>query len=439
MNSKILNQKIIRARFQLDCLRLLADGSGIGYQEGLATFVPGLLPGETGLVEVTESKKKFQRARLLTVIQPSPARVDPPCPVFEECGGCQLQHMTYAETLNWKQRWVEDALQRIGKLNVPVRPTIGMSDPWRYRNKVRLHRDQGGQLGYFKEKSRVLVGFRDCLLLSERMNRWIWRTEAFLTGKERQEIHTLTFRENTRQEGLLLLEGGNYPAVVAEIQNNPEFPEALAQNGLRSIWWTDSQGGLKLVWGDETFCHTILGNSFKVTPLSFLQVNSLQTEVLYELVRTAAELSGEEQVWDLYTGIGTLALTLAPKAKKVLGIEENPFAVQDARINTADHGNSAKVDFLAGKVEDVMISGEDKPDVVILDPPRAGMHPDVVKRLLEIEPKRIVYVSCDPGTLARDLGILAVGKYSVESVQPVDMFPWTGHVETVVSLKTVTS
>ncbi|WP_407312332.1 23S rRNA (uracil(1939)-C(5))-methyltransferase RlmD [Desulfosporosinus sp. SB140] len=450
MNSKSLNQKKIRDSFQMDCLRLLSDGSGIGYQEGLATFVPRLLPGETGLVEVIESKKKFQRARLLTVIRHSPERVDPPCHVFEECGGCQLQHMTYTETLKWKQRWVEDALLRIGKLNIPVRPTIGMAAPWRYRNKVRLHRDQTGQLGYFKEKSRVLVRFQDCLLLSERMNRWIRRTEEFLTGKDGQgqggtsteslsqelaEIHTLTFRENTQQEGLLLLEGGNYPAVAAEVKNNPGFLNALAKDRLRSIWWADSQGDLKLVWGDETFCHTILGNSFKVTPLSFLQVNSLQTEILYELVRTAAELSGEEQVWDLYTGIGTLALTLAPNAKKVLGIEENPFAVQDARINAANHGNSAKVDFLVGKVEDVMISSEDKPDVVILDPPRAGMHPNVIKRLLEIEPKRIVYVSCDPGTLARDLGILAAGKYRVESVQSVDMFPWTGHVETVVLLQ----
>lgn len=452
MESEKLDRQNFKGQFKLDCLRLLSDGSGIGYKEGLATFVPGLLPGETGLVEVTEGKKRWQRARLLTIIQSSPERLDPPCSIFEECGGCQLQHMSYSETLRWKQHWVEDALLRIGKINVEVRPVIGMAAPWRYRNKARLHRDQTGQLGYYKEKSQALVHFQDCLLLSERMNRWIRRTEELLTGDPlslnyRQEaltpklsqgfeqVHTFTFRENTQEEGLLLLEGGDFSSLSAEVENNPELFNALSQEGLRSIWWTNSKGGLELVWGDEIFHHAILGMNFKVSPLSFLQVNSIQTEILYDFVRTEAGLTGEEYVWDLYTGIGTLALCIAPKAKKVLGIEENPFAIKDALENAAIQKNPGQVEFLVGKVEDLMINIDDQPDVVVLDPPRAGMHPDVIKRLLEVKPKRIVYVSCDPGTLARDLGVLTAGSYVVESVQPVDMFPWTMHVETVVLIE----
>jgi 23S rRNA (uracil1939-C5)-methyltransferase len=430
----------------LECLRLISEGSGVGYLNGIATFVPGLLPGETGEVEVYETKKRWQRARLQKLITRSPERSTAPCSAFEECGGCQLQHMTYQETLRWKQRWVEDALSRIGKLSVVVKPTIGMPDqslltsgsfgdgtmtPWRYRNKARLHREPTGKLGYYMEKSKVLVHFPDCLLLSERMNRWIKLTEKFLADGF-AEIHTVTFRENRKGEGLLLLEG--LPSKVILAQKNPEFFEALSQEGLRSVWGINAEGRVELVWGDEEFSQTILDMTFKVSPLSFLQVNSLQTDVLYAQVLAAAALTGEEIVWDLYSGIGTLALALALKAKKVIGIEENLFAVEDAIQNAVSNNVIGHVEFLMGKVESRMMKLEEQPDVVIADPPRTGMHPDVVKRLLELRPRQIIYVSCDPGTLARDLGVLTRGGYRVDSVQPVDMFSWTGHVECLIVL-----
>lgn len=428
MNNK-LDRNSLGEKSNLECLRLISDGSGVGYMNGIATFVPGLLPGETGEVEVYEAKKKWQRARLLKIVKRSPERIDAPCSVYEECGGCRLQHTTYEETLLWKQRWVEDALSRIGKLNVEVKPTIGMPIPWRYRNKARLHREPTGELGYYKEKSKNLVHFSDCLLLSERMNRWIRVTEEFLT-EGFEEIHTLTFRENTMGEGLLLLEGP--PTKVLSAEDNPEFFEALFKEGVRSVWGTDSEGSLALVWGDEVFSQTILDMNFEVSPLSFLQVNPLQTDVLYARVLAGAALTGEETVWDLYSGIGTLALALARKAKKVTGIEENPFAVEDAIQNAVNNNAIGHVEFLKGKVESRMMKIEEQPDVVVLDPPRTGMHPVVVNRLLELKPKRIIYVSCDPGTLARDLSVLTQGGYKVDSVQPVDMFPWTQHVETVV-------
>ncbi|MDR3601942.1 MAG: 23S rRNA (uracil(1939)-C(5))-methyltransferase RlmD [Desulfosporosinus sp.] len=419
----------------LECLRLISEGSGVGYMNGIATFVPGLLPGETGEVEVYEAKKKWQRARLQKIIKRSPERITAPCSVFEECGGCQLQHTTYKETLLWKQRWVEEALSRIGKLSMEVKPTMGMSSPWRYRNKARLHREPTGALGYYKEKSKALVHFQDCLLLSERMNRWIRLTEKFLADGF-AEIHTVTFRENTRGEGFLLLEGP--PSKVLSAEENPEFFAALSKEGICSVWGTDTEGSLGLIWGDEVFSQTVLDMPFEVSPLSFLQVNSLQTDVLYAQVLAGAALTGEEIVWDLYSGIGTLALALALKARKVTGIEENPSAVEDAIQNAVNNNAIGHVEFLKGKVESRMMKIEEQPDVVVLDPPRTGMHPLVVNRLLELKPERIIYVSCDQGTLARDLGVLTQGGYRVDSVQPVDMFPWTQHVETVVSMEKCT-
>lgn len=426
-----LDQDSLGEKSNLECLRLISDGSGVGYMNGIATFVPGLLPGETGEVEVYQAKKKWQRARLQKIIKRSQERIDAPCSVFEGCGGCQLQHTTYEETLQWKQRWVEDTLLRIGKLSVEVKPTIGMSVPWRYRNKACLHREPSGKLGYYKEKSKDLVHFQDCLLLSERMNRWIRLTEEFLR-EGFADIHTLTFRENTKGEGLLLLEGS--PTKVLSAEANPEFFEALFKEGLRSVWGIDAEGSLELIWGDEVFSQTILDLTFEVSPLSFLQVNPLQTDVLYSHVLAVANLTGEETVWDLYSGIGTLALALARKAKKVTGIEENPFAVEDAIQNAVNNNAIGHVEFLVGKVEARMMKIEEQPDLVVLDPPRAGIHPAVVKRLLELKPGRMVYVSCDPGTLARDLGMLTQGGYRVDSVQPVDMFPWTMHVETIVRI-----
>ncbi len=431
MNNKNLDQDSLSDQSNLECLRLISDGSGVGYMNGIATFVPGLLPGETGEVEVYEVQKKWQRARLQSITKRSPLRIDAPCPVFEGCGGCQLQHTTYEETLQWKQRWVEDALFRIGKIRVEVKPTIGMPLPWRYRNKARLHREPTGELGYYREKSNALVHFPDCLLLSERMNRWIRLTQEFLADGF-PEIHTLTFRENIKGEGLLLLEGVSSKVLSAE--HYPELFKTLASEGLRSVWRTDPEVNLELIWGDEVFNQTILDRTFELSPLSFLQVNSLQTDVLYAHVLDWADLTGEEIVWDLYSGIGTLALALASKAKKVTGIEENPFAIEDAIQNAVINNAIGQVEFLKGKVESRMLKLTEKPDVVVLDPPRTGINPVVVQRLLELKPRRIIYVSCDPGTLARDLGALTQGGYRVERVQPVDMFPWTGHVETIVRI-----
>ncbi|WP_088225871.1 23S rRNA (uracil(1939)-C(5))-methyltransferase RlmD [Desulfosporosinus sp. FKB] len=437
----------------LECLRLSSDGMAVGYYEGKATFVPGLLPGEIGQVQIVETKKNWQRGKLLRIMKKSEDRVDPPCSVFSVCGGCQLQHLKDEQTLVWKRQWVADALARIGKIqmdNVKIHPTIGMDHPWRYRNKARLHCGETGSIGYYQEKSKATVRFSDCLLISERMNRWVGEVEKLLSKQNEKSLSrltSLTLRENSQGEGMLILDSMENVSLrdsfLPDAQRSEVWPEQNKEGkvpgpedtalGLRWVWGITGSGEPVRIAGQGDFTESVLEAKFKISPLAFLQVNPAQTRRLYQTVLDWAELSDEKVVWDLYCGIGTITLALAAKAKKVWGIEENPCAVEDAKEN-AKHNQIDNVEFIVGKVEDTFRKITDQPDIVVLDPPRAGAHKSVLERLLELQPKQIIYVSCDPGTLARDLGILQSGGYQVAEVQPVDMFPWTVHVECIIMM-----
>lgn len=380
--------------------RLASDGSGVGYLDGKATFVPGLLPGETGRVKIIEEKKNYRRGELVDISDPSPERQMPLCPVYQECGGCDLQHLRYESTLTWKKQWVEDALSRIGGLrDIKIEPVLGMESPWRYRNKAVLHRDQKGGLGYYRPKTNDVVQFTDCLLLSKDTNQKIQNFKDRL-GDDSWDIRTVTFRENSRGEGILFAESDDPKEFLYEYIDDLRF---------------------------------------RVSPRAFLQVNYTQTAKLYALILEYAQLQGQEEVWDLYCGIGTITLMLAKRALKVIGIEENPHAVKDAGINAEENGIT-NARFVQGKVEDKLASVTGTPDIVVCDPPRAGMDQLVIERLIQLQPQKIIYVSCNPATLARDLKILTGGSansnnqgvYTIQKVQPVDMFPWTAHVECVV-------
>ncbi|WP_434512896.1 23S rRNA (uracil(1939)-C(5))-methyltransferase RlmD [Desulfitobacterium sp. AusDCA] len=431
----------LHEEIEINCLRLSSEGVGIGYDQGKATFVAGLLPEERGKVLVTEEKKSWQRARLLSLEKEADERVEPPCRAFEVCGGCRLQHLNYAETLKWKERWVRDALERIGKINlekVEVFPTMGMENPWRYRNKARLHQTFTGELGYYQEKTRETVEFPDCLLISETMNTWVQKVRETLK-KAKLGIKSITFRENTKGEGMIIFDGVSRSElpdpVLSSLKEklNMDSTDTRMESKIRSVWGINSSGVPELWWGQEFLTEKILGLNFKLSPFAFLQVNPLQTQKLYSTALDWAEITKESQVWDLYCGIGTISLALAQKAHKVWGIEENPYAISDAKIN-AEINHLDNVEFLQGKVEDVLPQIPVNPDVVVLDPPRAGVHSRVLKSLIEVKPERIVYVSCDPGTLARDVGVFQKEGYQVQKVQPVDMFPWTQHVESIIMM-----
>lgn len=431
--------KNLQSKHDIEIIRLASDGTGIGYIDGKATFVTGMLPGEKGKVRLLESKKTYQRAEAVEITHPSQERVTPSCPVFNQCGGCSLQQMNYEYTLKWKHQWVADALQRIGGIqDVEIEPVIGMEKPWRYRNKAVLHRNQQGRFGYHKEKSNEVVEFSDCLLLSKSMNKKITKLQEII-GTCCPGITTATFRQSNHGKALVLLDGNvnstrELDEKVKEIRQEPEFFPSICSvsipKGNVDYWGT----------GPQFLNEHIDDIRFRVSPRAFLQVNPIQTAKLYSLVLNYAQLTENEELWDLYCGIGTITLVLAQRSRKVIGIEENPHAVKDAIENARDN-DITNAQFIHGKVEDKLKALSSNPDIVVTDPPRAGMEHLVLEKLLEIKPKKIIYVSCNPATLARDLKVLTSGDgkqsgvYTIKRVQPVDMFPWTSHVETVVLLQ----
>lgn len=456
-------------------------GEGVGRVEGFAVFIPDALPGDVVRARITEVKKNYARADLLEVVTSSPERVAGRCPVHRECGGCQLQHMAYGAQLNWKRQRVVDALERIGGFTVVavgggvqdagedspgvpgdpdadaarqavrVLPTLGMEDPWHYRNKAQYPVGMSNGrvvMGFFARGTHEIVESPECYIehpvntrvmkvsarilealgisvYDERTGRGVVRhvlsRVSFATG-EAMVVLVTNGRELPRRDEFIAQLTAAVPEVVSISQNvNTAFTNVIL--GRETIH----------LWGKDHIVDKIGDLKFKISPRSFFQVNPVQTEVLYCKAREYADLSGGELVVDGYCGIGTIALFLADKAGKVVGIEEVPEAIEDAREN-AELNGVHNAEFHVGRVEDLlpdMVERGLRPDVVVLDPPRAGCERAVLEAIAAAEVPRVVYVSCNPGSLARDLAILREKGYRTVEVQPVDMFPHTSHVETV--------
>jgi 23S rRNA (uracil1939-C5)-methyltransferase len=371
---------------------------------------------------IRESKQRWQIAEGCCLTEISARRINPLCPLFARCGGCQLQHLPYEDTLLWKRRWVQEALQRIGGIQTEVQPVLGMADPWRYRNKATLH-VQDGRCGYYQENTHQVIPFHDCLLLSATLNAWIRALAALgLSGG-------MTVRQGVGEQGLIIWEAG--PDDLTGLEHL--LRQRLAEYSL-SIWNRDQLGRLQYLHGAQDLRARYVGMEFLVSPDAFLQVNDQQTEVLYAMILAWADLSGQETVWDLYCGVGTISLLLAQRAAKVVGFEVHPGAVRDAERNALANA-CPQAEFRQGKVELEILSMTEQPDIVVLDPPRAGAHPQVLDNILRCAPDKLIYVSCDPATLARDLKRLSAGGMEIVKIQPVDMFPWTGHVEAIILLQ----
>lgn len=432
------------------------SGEGVGRYGEFAVFVPGTVPGETVTAEVVELKKNYARGRLLEIKERSQRRTNPECAYFSACGGCHLQYIDYEELLRLKTVLVRDSLARIASLEgVTVHNAIGMEFPWRYRNKARFQvKESGGKLslGFFEEGSRNLAAcFRDglksgCLLVDMELNEIASTVETLLNK------HTGSFAGSFRHVVLRKAFGtGELMAVV--VTGSEEWPgekrfagELLSLHpGLTSIVRNINDGPPGVVMGRENralagrdYITDRLGHLvFRISPSSFYQVNPVQALVLYQKTLAYAALTGEETVVDAYSGVGTIALFLAGHAEKVYGLEAVPDAVKDARSNAALN-RIGGVQFLEGQVERLLPALSAKgvyPDVVVLDPPRRGCGRETLDTAAALRVPRIVYVSCNPGTMARDLGILKGGGYRVVEAQPVDMFPWTYHVESIVQIK----
>lgn len=471
----------------IDIIGMNHDGEGVGRAEGYTLFVQGALPGEKVRVKVLKTKKQYGYAKLLELVAESESRTAAPCPIYNQCGGCQLQHMDYAGQLAWKRQLVVDNLERIGKLRVAgrdaqvgasrisenttdsgaaqatgeegiiVRPTLGMSEPWRYRNKsqVPIGVTEGGLVGgFYARGSHRIIDMETCLIQHEQNDVVVSRVKAI-----GQKLGVTAYNEETGQGLLrhvvvkigfatgemmivLVTNGERIPRLnewIAAIREELPAVVSICQNVNTNKTNVIFGDVTRVLWGREVI-HDYIGDvKFAISARSFYQVNPAQTEVLYGKTVEYAGLTGNETVIDAYCGIGTISLFLAQHAKKVYGVEIVKEAIEDARANAALNEMN-HVEFEVGASEDVIPRWKEQgieADVIVVDPPRKGCDPRLLETILEMKPERVVYVSCNPSTLARDLRILEDGGYRTVEVTPVDMFPHTVHVECVVLMSRV--
>lgn len=429
-----------------------SSGEGVARYEGLTIFVPGGAPGDRLLARVQEVKRNYARAALVQVLEPSPDRVTPVCPVAGECGGCPLQHIAYEAQLRLKRQQVVDALERLGKLSgVTVHPTLGMAEPWEYRNKAQFPVGwRAGRViaGFFAPGTHRIVDIERCAIQHPVANRILAAVKE-LAGRYGVPIYDEGTHTGVLRHVLARVGRRTGEAMAVLVTNGPEFPhgrtiarELMARipelvsvvqniNPVRTNVVLGRES--RVLAGRDSITDSIGDLEFSISPVSFFQVNPAQTEVLYGKALEYAGLTGSETVIDLYCGIGTISLFLARQCREVIGIEWVEEAVEDAWENAARNG-IRNVRFIAGDaaVEMPRLAAEGvRADVVVLDPPRKGCEEPVLQAIAQMAPRRVVYVSCNAASLARDLGRLAGMGYRTVEVQPVDMFPHTAHVECV--------
>ena len=456
-----------------------AEGKALVRINDIVTFVPNCVPGDVVDLQVTKKKHSFMEARVVRVVKPSPIRCEARCKHFGVCGGCKWQILPYEEQLKYKQQQIVDNLTRIGKIELPeISPILGSRHIYEYRNKLEftcadrkwfpwevieaaggLDRiDTAYGLGFHIPNCfDKVLDIEECHLMPEINNRIRngirnYARENGLTfyNEHTHEglLRTLILRNNHRGELMLIVVFGEKVMTKGRMDEgakgllewlHTEFPEIISLLYVENLKMNDTIGDqdVKSYFGQDYIIEEMEGLQFKVGPKSFYQTNTEQAYELYKVARGFAQLSGNELVYDLYTGTGTIANFVARQARQVIGIEYVPEAIEDAKVNSKINEIQNTL-FFAGDMKDILndafVEKYGRPDVIITDPPRAGMHEDVVNVILNAEPKRIVYVSCNPATQARDLQLLDT-KYRVSKVQPVDMFPHTQHVENVVQLE----
>ena len=439
-------------KYSVNIVSMGHSGEGVGKYQDFTVFVPYALVGETVEVQITEVKKNYAKGRLCIIEVASPNRIEPQCAIYDTCGGCQLQHLNYEGQLEVKHQQVVDAVQRIGKqADVVIHPTLGAEHPWHYRNKMQFPIGRKGNdviIGCYAQGTHAIVDTENCVIQHEANNLVANAVRGVI-----RRLNITTYDETTRQGVLRHVIGRvgiasgeimvvlvtnteilpkqekvveelrrNIPGVVSIIQNiNPNHTNVIM--GKRT---------LKL-WGKSTIVDKMGEFSFNISARSFFQVNTKQAEVLYNKAVEYANLTGKETVIDAYCGTGTISLFLAKKAKKVYGIEIVEAAVKDA-IKNAENNKIENTEFIVGDAIEVLPNLSEKgiqPGVIVVDPPRAGCEKQVLESFANMNPTRIVYVSCNPASLARDIGVLAELGYIAKEIQPVDMFGATSHVESI--------
>ena len=432
------------------------DGEGIGKADGFTVFVKDAVIGDTVTAKIIKAKKNYGYGRLMEVLKPSPYRVEPKCEFARQCGGCQLQALSYDQQLVFKTNKVKGHLERIGGFtDIPMEPIIGMDELFHYRNKAQfpVGRNKEGKIvtGFYAGRTHNIIENRDCALgvaeNKEVLDRVIAHMEKYgiepyneATGKGLVRHVLIRYGYFTKEVMVcLILNGNKLPKEEQLVKSLCEIPGmtsiTINVNKKRSNVILGEE--IRLLWGQEYITDRIGDISYQISPLSFYQVNPMQTQKLYAKALEYADLHGEETVWDLYCGIGTISLFLAQKAKFVRGVEIVPAAIENAKENAKLNGLE-NTEFFVGKAEEVLPREYKKngvyADVVVVDPPRKGCDETLLETMVEMNPERIVYVSCDSATLARDLKYLCERGYELRKVCPVDQFGMTVHVETVVLL-----
>ena len=430
----------------LEITGVTSEGQGVARCEGVAFFVPFALPGETVRAHIIKVEKRFCIAKIVEIVKPSEHRVQPICEAYEKCGGCALMHADYAEQLRIKTQIVHDCLERLGGFeNVSVKPTLGAEDPWRYRNKGSFpigFVDGVAAFGFYAERSHRLIPLFDCPIEDARITA-LARTVTEWANRNRVRVYDETTGKGTLRACVIRVTStGERMVVVVTKGELPAKESLLRMLDVESLYHNRNDVNTNVIFGDR---FTLLKGKpqiterqgelrFSVSPQSFLQVNPAQTRKLYDTAIRLLDPKPTETIADIYCGIGTISLAIAKHAQKVIGVECVPEAIEDAKNNAKNNGVD-NAEFVCGLAEDVLpelVNKGMRPDAIVIDPPRKGCEEPVLSAIAESGVNRLVYVSCNPATLARDAKILASHGFTIRRVQPVDMFPHTQHIESVV-------
>lgn len=439
-------------KIKLDIIDINSEGMGVGRYNGFTFFIEEATIGDKVMAEVVEVKKRFGIGRTIEILETSPYRVESKCGYFPECDGCQLHNLRYEKQLEFKKDIVKNNLERIGKITgVEIKDTIGIEYPYRYRNKAEFKVGNGHNIGYFKRGTHELLPVNRCIIQNEAVDKIIdiikeymkkYKVQGYDRKNKKGIIKNILIR-TTKDDKVMVV-------IVTKSQkllHEKELIEALVSQGVISIYQNINNKDTSLVlglkdiklYGEYKITDYIGEYRFLISPKSFFQINHIQTEILYNKVVEYLDLSVDETVADLYCGIGTIALYISKYAKKVYGVEIVKEAIEDANENLKLN-QVENVEFIRGKSEDILprLNAKGiKIDAIIVDPPRKGLDKTLIDSITKANPEKIVYVSCNPATLARDLGYLVGEGYEVKEVQPVDMFPMTVHVETVALMSRV--
>lgn len=399
--------------------RIVNGGDGLArLEDGRVVFVPYTLPGETARVELQDSNRGYYRGELKAVIKPSSHRIEPDCPHFGVCGGCHFQHMDYAYQLETKHLVLQDIFSRNPALQqIKIEPVVPSPAAWRYRNYIQLHQDTAGRTGYRHRNSHEVVPFTDCLLASENLN----RLKDALNFESGLILDRIGLRESQDGGLMVVLEGAarDLPEMAVD------FPASVIHR---------SESGEVVLAGDDRLVLEVLERQFQVSAGSFFQINTGTAGLMVRHILSLLHGNTYASILDLYCGVGLFSAFIGPQAERLTGVESSSSACQDFAANLDWH---PQVDLYQGNTDAILPALEDKPDVIIADPPRAGLGPKTIDSMIRLAPGHIIYISCDPASLARDLARLSGSAYRIANVTPFDMFPQTSHIETVVLISRI--